>query len=380
MSGKKKLILFSYDFPPSNGGIARLCLEIADGMKNYYESVIVLTRDKEGKNFPYNLKDVEIIKLPKKRFVCEIKAFVFLNKLKNKEEYDILCGTWHPESSLALLSGFKNVFVLGHGTEFLSGNSFFRKKIWLGYYANIVLKKSNLIIANSNYTKRLIQDISYKAKNVALPLAVNHEFFKSDGREKLLSEKLKICIVSRIEQFKGHDFILGVIAQLPMAYRKQIEFNIAGIGTYCKELVKLTEKLGIEEQVNFHGFIRDLDLPNFYNNNDLFILCSRENPNNISVEGFGLVFLEAQACGLAVIGANTGGISDAIDQENGGWLIKQDNGIELRNLLINILDDRSIVSSMGIKARNRILKGFTWDIYCSKLFQLMSSYTLMTKE
>ena len=143
--------------------------------------------------------------------------------------------------------------------------------------------------------------------------------------------------------------------------------------------MKLTEKLGIDEQVNFHGFVNDLDLPIFYNNNELFILCSRENPNNTSVEGFGLVFLEAQACGLPVIGTNTGGISDAIDNDNGGWLINQDNEAELRMLLINILDDRSIVTTMGAKARNRILKGFTWDIYCSKLFKLINSYTLQTK-
>jgi phosphatidylinositol alpha-1,6-mannosyltransferase len=372
MSVDKRLILFSYDFPPSNGGIARLCLEIANGMNIYYNSVTVLTRKQEGESFPYNLKEVEIVALPTKRLVCELKAIHFLRKLKNKEQYDILCGTWHPESTLALISGFKNVFVLGHGTEFLSANSFFRKKIWLGYYANFILKKSKLVIANSNYTKGLIQSISTKSKNTALPLAVNHEFFKPDGSKKLESKKLKICIVSRIEQFKGHDFILNVIAQLPIEYRNVIEFNIAGTGVYANELVQLAKQLGIEDQVNFYGFVNDLDLPNFYTKNDLFILCSRENPDTISVEGFGLVFLEAQACGLAVIGTDTGGISDAIDHENGGWLIHQDNAEELRNLLISIIMDRTIITTMGTRARNRVLAGYTWEIYCSKLFELIN--------
>ena len=370
----KKLILFSYDFPPSNGGIARLCVEIASGMNVYYDSVIVLTRKNEGENFPYNLKDVEIITLPEKRIVCEIKALLFLSKLKNKEKYDILCGTWHPESTLALFSGFKNVFVLGHGTEFLSAHSFFRKKIWLGQYANFILKKSKLIIANSNYTKGLIHTISHQSMNYALPLAVNHHFFKPLETEKLQSHQLKIGIVSRIEQFKGHDFIINVIAKLPVAYRNQIEFNIAGTGPYRAELVKLADNLGLNNQVKFHGYVKDLDLPNFYTTNDLFILCSRENPDSISVEGFGLVLLEAQACGLAVIGANTGGIPDAIDHENGGWLIHQDNEAELRELLIRLLDDRTIITKMGIAARNRVLEGYTWDIYCSKLFQLMQNH------
>lgn len=373
MSIAKKLLLFSYDFPPSNGGIARLCVEIAYGMNAYYDSVTVLTRKKEGENFPYNLKDIEIVELPTKRLVCELKAIHYLRKLKNKDQYDILCGTWHPESTLALISGFKNVFVLGHGTEFLSADSFFRKKIWLGCYADFILEKSKLIVANSNYTQGLIQSISNKSKSVALPLAVNHEFFKPDVTKESESQKLKIGIVSRIEQFKGHDFILNVIAQLPIDYRKRIEFNIAGTGVYSEELVKMAAKLGLESQVNFYGYVKDLDLPHFYTANDLFILCSRENTNSISVEGFGLVFLEAQACGLPVIGTDTGGISDAIEHENGGWLIQQDDAAALRKLLITILDDNLIVSAMGMKARNRVLKGYTWDIYCSKLFKLLQA-------
>jgi phosphatidylinositol alpha-1,6-mannosyltransferase len=376
MQTDKKLILFSYDFPPKNGGIARLCLEIAYGMNNYYDSVIVLTRHKEGESSLYNLKDVEIVNLPKKRLICELKALAFLKKIKHKEQYDILCGIWHPESTLALLSGFKNVFVLGHGTEFLSANSFFRKNIWLRWYADIVLQKSTLTIANSNYTKKLVHTVSQKAAKVALPLAVNHEFFKPNNLENSRSQKLKICSVSRIEQFKGHDFIFSVISELPIKYREQIEINVAGTGVYSSELVRLAKTLGLEEQVNFHGFVNDLDLPDFYNNNELFILCSRENSNNISVEGFGLVFLEAQACELPVIGTKTGGISDAIDHENGGWLINQDNKAELSKLLIDILDDRSIVTTMGEKARNRILNGYTWDIYCSKLFEIMNDATL----
>ena len=167
---------------------------------------------------------------------------------------------------------------------------------------------------------------------------------------------------------------MNVIAKLPAAYRNKIEFNIAGTGPYSSELVQLAEKLGMTDQVHFYGFVNDLDLPNFYNSNDLFILCSRENPDNISVEGFGLVFLEAQACGLPVIGANTGGIADAIDHENGGWLINQDNEEELRKVLMAILDDRTMLTTMGLKARNRVLNGYTWDIYCSKLFKLIQNH------
>lgn len=371
MVSDRKLILFSYDFPPSDGGIARLCQEIAAGMKTQYKSVIVLTRNKQGVNIPYNMQDVQIFELPNKRMMCELHALSYLLKLKNKGTYDVLCGTWHPEGLLALLAGFKNLFVLGHGTEFLAGNSFFRKRIWLPYYAHLVLEKVKLVIANSNYTKGLVLNIAPQAAVSALPLAVNHLFFAPLPSLKKAEDTLKLCTVSRIEKFKGHDFIAKVIALMPLEYRKKIQWNIAGTGRYLDELEQVIAQLGIQEQVRFHGFVKDDDLPKFYNENDVFVLCSRESQHNTSVEGFGLVFLEAQSCGLPVIGTDTGGISDAIDNGNGGWLIGQDSEQELRRLLMYFFEDKAVIGQMGRLARERVVKDCTWDIYCKELFQLM---------
>ena len=372
MYQKKKLIVFSYDFPPSNGGIARLCQEIAVGMKPYYESVKVLTRKKEGVNVPYNLKEVEIISFPSKRLVCELAILKYLSKIKDKNNYTVICGTWHPEATLSLCAGFKNVFILGHGTELIGGSSFFRKNIWLRHYAKFILNNVKLTIANSNYTRNLVKELSPSANSVALPLGVNHSFFRPLLNFGAESNIIKICSVSRIEQFKGHDFIATVLAKLPENFRNQIEWNIAGTGEYLSELKKIIYDLGIDNIVNFHGFVNDSDLPAFYNSNDLFILCSRENHNNIYVEGFGLVFLEAQSCGIPVIGTNTGGIGDAISDGNGGWLITQDNVKELYDIIEAILIDKSMVKSMGKKARNRVLDGYTWEIYCHKLNKLIN--------
>lgn len=324
----KKLIIFSYDFPPSNGGIARLCQEIAVGQQENFQEVIVLTRQKIGESKPYNSDKVKIIELPSKRGLCELKAFQFLKNIKNKKDCKVLCGLWHPEATISILSGFKNVFVLGHGTEFLSGTSKFRKFFWLPYYAKWVLEKVKLNIANSDYTKKLIEKVNPKANVIALPLAVNEFFFNPKESESKDNgdDVLRIVSVSRILQFKGYDFIAKTIASLPEEQKKSIQWNIGGTGPYLQSLKELVKELGIEKNVIFHGFIPDEELPNFYNSNDIFVLCTREEENSTAVEGFGLVFLEAQACGVPVIGTNSGGIPSAIKHENGGWLIKQDDG------------------------------------------------------
>lgn len=370
MNSRKELIIFSFDFPPSNGGIARLCQEIAVGMKPYYKSIRVLTRKKQGVNIPYNLKEVEVVTLPNKRILCELHAIKYLSLLKDKNNYDIICGTWHPEAILCLIAGFKNVFVLGHGAEFTSGNSLFRKTIWLHFYARFVLNKVTLTIANSNYTKNLVRNIAKASNCIELPLGVNHNFFKPSNFNNQ-NDCLKICTVSRIEEFKGHDFIAKVLVKMQKNYPNRIEWNIAGTGDYLNELVKIIDNLGIQDIVKFHGFVKDTDLPRFYNENNLFILCTRENPNNINVEGFGLVFLEAQSSGIPAIGTKTGGISDAIEEQNGGWLIEQDSESELSNLLITLLNDKSLVNLEGLKARRRVEEMCTWEMYCKNLYQLL---------
>ena len=368
-----KLIIFSYDFPPSNGGIARLCQEIAVGQQAYFEEVIVLTRKKVGESNPYNFNKVQIIEFPNKRIHCEKAAFVYLRKINNKENYTILCGVWHPEATISILAGFKNVFILGHGTEFLSGTSKFRKYIWLFIYAKWILGKAKAIIANSNYTKCLIESINSRVKVVALPLGVNEGFFKPSKLKNNNDNVLKIASVSRILQFKGYDFIAKTIANLSEEYKSKIHWNIGGTGSYLEDLIKLVNQLGIAKNVSFHGFIPDEALPDFYNSNDIFVLCTREVTNSISVEGFGLVFLEAQACGIPVIGVRSGGIPDAIEDGNGGWLIEQDNESRLAELFQCLIDNKELVVKEGKKARIRVVEKANWKKYNESLYKILTN-------
>lgn len=370
---KRNLLIIAYDYPPSSGGVARLCSEITKGMHQHYSSVTVMTIDYGEKiHNTYEHVNATFIKLPPKRFLCEFKAIQQLRRLKNKNTYDVLCGVWHPEALLAVLGGMRRVFVLGHGTEFLSGTSKFRKKFWLPVYGKWILKKVTRVIANSKYTQGLVQEISPEINSSALPLGVNHHFFSPSKVENTDFEIIKITTVSRVLKFKGHDFILKTLEQLPIKYRKRIQWNIAGTGPYLEELKELVQTSEINSQIKFYGFIPDKDLPSFYCSNDLFVLATREAEQSTQVEGFGLVFLEAQSCGIPVIGTATGGIADAIEDGNGGWLIEQDNEKALKEIIIDLLDNPAIIKQQRLKARKRVLESCTWDMYCNNLFKIIS--------
>jgi len=366
---KDNLLIFSYDFPPSNGGIARLCYEIAQGVNYRYNKVIVLTREKKGVKLPYGEKVFQIKYLPSKRVLCELTALWYLLTLNNKKNFNVLCAIWHPEALLLLLTGFKNVNVLAHGAELLVGNSRFRKHFWINMYAKLILKRVN-VIANSKYTKGLVKNIVSKGKVIALPLAVNHNFFKPIEKIKKI-EKIIFGTVSRVLQFKGHDFILNVIKNLPKSVLSKVEWHIAGTGSYLAELKENVKELSLDKVVKFHGFVPDNDLPGFYSSLNCFILCTRQTEISINVEGFGLVFLEAQSCGVPVIGTKSGGVSCAVKPLNGGWLIEQDNEFELNALFVDLVSNPEIMKKQGELARSRVILEYTWDKYCEKLVEII---------
>ena len=178
--------------------------------------------------------------------------------------------------------------------------------------------------------------------------------------------------MSRILQFKGHDFILKTLSELPKTYKNQIEWHIAGTGPFLEELKEMGKKSYISEQVYFHGFFRDEDLPAFYSESDLFILATREAKESTLVEGFGLVFLEAQSCGTPVIGTNTGGIPDAIEHQNGGWLIEQDNQHELSKLIKQFINKPAILREQSRLARERVLQECSWISYTNNFKKILN--------
>ena len=368
-----KILIFSYDFPPNDGGIARLCSEIAYHLKQKDYAVEVLTTNHEGINKnAYNIGGMSILHKSAKRIVAELQFFFYLLTLKNKSQYTIICGLWYPEALLTILAGCKNVYILTHAAELRPGTSLFRRKIWIKYVARWVLTKAKKVIANSEYTECLSLSVSPKARVIALPLAVNHHFFSCKKYWNTdVEHPLVLCTVARVQKFKGYDFILETIASLSQDLRERIRWVIAGDGEYKENLIKKIGEYELNHVVDFRGFIQDEHLPEIYQQSDLFILGTQEDAKTCNVEGFGLVLLEAQSCGTPVIATEVGGIPSAVKNGNGGWLIPSDGVQELSLLLKDLILNRDIIKKQGCRARYKIEQNATWEIYISKLESIL---------
>lgn len=366
----KKILVFSYDYPPNDGGIARLTHQIAANLHRHGYDVSALTSDHQGNNTEtYNTERIPTHRIAGSRWKRIFEAYRYIRHLPEKESYIIICGLWWPEGIVAALAGSKHTFILTHAAELRTARSWFREKIWIPIVANWTLRRAEGVIANSAYTAQLSRRVSPRARVFELPLAVDHAFFAPATERNNDSDCFRICTVARICMFKGFDTILAAIEQLPNHTKQKIRWEIAGSGPDTEQLRQLIEQSSVADRVSMLGFVADAAIPELYRRSDLFALCTREDDRTANVEGFGLVFLEAQACGIPVVGTNAGGIPSAIEHGNGGWLI--DTTDQLATLLNHLVEHPDECRTMGEKARRRAETSCTWQHYLNSLSEII---------
>ena len=350
-----ELLLFAFEYPPISGGISRLCAEIGSGLARDHVNAHVLTQDCTA---PASRDGLPEVRVSSKRPIREWRAFQWLRKQRRKTP--TICGVWYPEGLIAYLAGTRPLVILAHGAELLPTVDRWRRPFWKALQRR-VLESASLVIANSDYTRQLVSRVAPNARVEAIPLAVDSQRFAPTDREAAkkkygVSGKHVLSTVSRIRSYKGHDVVLRAMASLAPNERQRLVYMVVGRGPYEPGLRKLAVQLGVESNVRWLGFVSEDDLPEVYSASDLFVLCTRDAPEERSVEGFGLVFLEAQSCGTPAVGTRTGGIPAAIQDGEGGWLIEQDDHSALADIIRRLVHSPELFRTAGTQARQRILR------------------------
>ncbi len=109
----------------------------------------------------------------------------------------------------------------------------------------------------------------------------------------------------------------------------------------------------------------------YYQLSDCFLLLSREDFKIPAVEGFGIVFLEAAACGKPSIAGKSGGIADAVLEGQTGWLVDPLDLNAIQELLLRLISQPQLIKEMGERALSRALT-LTWDHQAKLLFKVLS--------
>lgn len=229
-----------------------------------------------------------------------------------------------------------------------------------------VLKNASKLIANSTFTQKLlIDDWNIEASKIQLlHPGVDCEYYQPASndlsRPDRWRDRLVLLTVGRLQERKGHDAVIHSLPQIVKRF-PNVLYAIAGDGERRATLEQLTRKLGMTKHVQFMGEIDDDALRTSYQNCDVFVMANRAVGRD--VEGFGMVFLEAQACGKPVVAGNSGGTLDTLLSGKTGFLVSCENADqpeELVAVLTRLLEDPAERIRFGNCGREFVSGTFDW--------------------
>jgi glycosyltransferase involved in cell wall biosynthesis len=226
--------------------------------------------------------------------------------------------------------------------------------------ANVIISTSNAFI-NESF---ILGD--YKEKIEIIPNGINLEEVRiklspSESRSRLglpLDKKI-ILFFGNIVPYKGPHILLKAISMM----KNQINDFIvvfAGRGPMKEELIKMSQKLDIEENIKFTGYIDDKLKYLYFKSADIFCLPSINN-----TESFGIVNLEAMACGVPIVSTRIGGIPDVVEDGKNGLLTNPNDEKSLAEALIFLMENEEIAKKMGEYGEKKV-KNYSWEKIADK--------------
>lgn len=179
-----------------------------------------------------------------------------------------------------------------------------------------------------------------------------------------------VLTVGRLQKRKGHDML---IRALPAVRRRvpDVLYAIVGDGEERAALEKLVHKQKVDRHVQFLGEVDDVGLIRCYQQCDLFALPNRREGSDI--EGFGMVLLEAQACGRPVLAGDSGGTAETMRVPETGRIVACDRPEPLGELLGELLSQPRELECMGAAGRRWVVDQFDWEALTRQAAQLFES-------
>ena len=275
----------------------------------------------------------------------------------------IHCGHVFSEGMVAWILNRRRAIpyvVYAHGEEVAIQRRYAAKRWWMPRIYN----GAAAVIANSQNTRELLEQVGVDRSRIhVINPGVDAQRFcavprQPDGCFRLLS-------VGRLQLRKGHDNVIRAVAALGESC-PDLVYDIAGTGEERSKLEELARTLGVEQRVRFLGAVANTDLPALYASCDVFVLANRQLADD-DLEGFGMVFLEAAACGRAVLGGNTGGTADAVAHERNGLLVDASCQDTLTGTIRRLHDDPELRERLAAEGPGFARAGFDWDDISRKI-------------
>lgn len=212
------------------------------------------------------------------------------------------------------------------------------------------LRKADKILSTSHVMAKETMKYTYKEIDVT-PFGVDTELFKPQSFND--NDEFVIGNVKTLRPKYGIDVLIKaadiVIKNNPL---KKIRLDIYGEGPQKDELMQLAESLGISDKVNFMGFVNNDKLPAVYNSVSVSVSDS---------ESFGVVAVEAMACGCPVVTSDADGFTEVVDNGITGFIVPKRDPQATANAIQKFIDNPNLREEIGKNGRKRVLDLYDWN-------------------
>jgi len=327
------ILLLTSEFAPATGGIGTYAREIAAAASTLGADVTVIAPDYAqdtttlDRSLPFDIQRFHGGLHSMRELPSKIRL---ARSLVGAKHYDVVHAADWPFFIPVALSRRRTqarILMTVHGTEINETQTALKR---LAIRTTGVFGPRTSIAANSRYTRELFRErFDVDAARIhAIWLGVSDFWFgPHQGRAAtrsaygIAADRIVMVTVARITRRKGHAVTLAALSTLPTALRARLTWLVIGPDgedEYVTQLKRIVASTDCD--VRFLGTMSDENIRDIYGAADFFCLTGVPDPSG-RVEGFGLVYLEAAACGLPSVATAIGGVPDAVLEDETGLLV-----------------------------------------------------------
>lgn len=371
-------IIPTADYPPIEGGIATVTLRLSRELAELGHAVTVVAPYAPGQRDFDTSEPVTVVRFHGYRLGW-LKFFPMLAATAPlMRQADAILGINIAYGGVIGLLGrrlFATPYVtFGYAYEFLK----FRRVLPLAALLRSAYRRSSLVVAISAFTRDRLVEFGVPASSIEtiFPGAPEAE---ARTREEIESVKCAydlnghrvVLAVGRMVARKGHSTLLRALPKILETHPNTV-LVCAGRGPRLSDTRRLAEKLGVAANVRIPGYVPDGHLAALYQTCDVFALPTGQDAGG-QVEGFGLVFAEAQAYGKPVVAGRSGGVADAVEDGKTGLLIPPGDAEALAQSVTSLLDDPELAATLGRNGKDRIARELNWPHFTRRLLEALEA-------
>ncbi|MCX6784482.1 MAG: glycosyltransferase family 4 protein [Candidatus Komeilibacteria bacterium] len=376
-------------YPPYAGGMGNVVANLAEQLSLDRHEVTIITPRYKSSDLTFLQSSYRIERIS--TFLRYGKAAILLQLFWKLRHYDIIDLHLPFLGSAWILYILKKIYrhqvplVVHYHMDLFGRNWFYRKIFGLqqGLISTKIKAADKIIVASQDYLVNSRLREIYKTdpdKFVVIPFGVDTERFFPQPKDPTLVQRYDladeqvILFVGALDDahyFKGVNYLLKAFALL---VREKTRLIIVGEGNLRQVYQDLAVEYDLADKVIFTGFVPDAQLAKYYNLADVVVLPSIDGS-----EAFGMVILEAMACGCPVVASDLPGVREVLGYNQFGLLSKPKNPEILMKRVERLLIDQAFAKKMSQDALARIRAEYAWPVVTAKLVKLYEEVIAIEK-